>query len=138
VGPARAGTRWSSAGRPSDRPPRPGLVCRAPAPDDPQDGDQHRVQCTDSDQHSRDATRTAAGCGTGRTAHGGPARRDAVPDTPGSRRSLHRRRCRAVDGAVSVPVAPCWTNGGRFVRRPRRPAGPAPLPRRPKHDADQR
>jgi hypothetical protein len=62
------------------------------------------------------------------TAHGPPttagARRDA-PEGTASRRAGggpvgHADRCRAVDGAVSVAVAPRRTSGSRRVGRPRR------------------
>jgi hypothetical protein len=113
-GPARMGTGRSSARRPPDRHPYPRLVCCARVPGETSTRrDDHQVLCTDSDQHSRDAARTAAGHGAGRTVHGAPVPGRPVLDTPRCRVCAVRRRCRAVDEAVSVAVAPRWTTGCR-------------------------
>src|SRR3954470_11570303 len=56
----RAGRR-PAVSRPRDRHPYPRLVCRAREPGDTPRRGPHRLLCTDSDQHSRAAGRTAAG-----------------------------------------------------------------------------
>ena len=74
---------------PPDRHPYPRLVCRArDRGATPRTAGGHHVQCTDSDQHSREARRTVAHCGAGRTVHGAPStaplRRDTPEPVPGS------------------------------------------------------